>query len=98
MELSPPPRGAFQTPVPLTTPKPRGTTPQAMGVLGSAGPLCPAGVGEQRSRQVASSQLMGPPLFLLASSPGVAATQPERLDAGDERCKAAVKGRPGPWR
>lgn len=66
-------------------------SPGQGGARGLLDPLCPAGVGEQRSRQITSSQFIGPPQFLLASS-GVAATQPERLDAGDERCKVIRVG------
>ena len=48
-------------------------------VMGLLDPLCPTGAGEKRSGQIASSQLSG----LRSPSSGVAATQPERLDAGD---------------
>lgn len=63
--------------------------PRPGGCSGLPGPLCPAGVGEHRSGQMASFWLIGrlilprSPAFLLAFPPGAAAPRPEGLDAGD---------------
>lgn len=88
MQLSQPPLGEVQMPVPPHHSPTLGRhSPGQVGGEGLLGTPCPAGVRKQ------SLVSLPPPQVLLSSRPGVAATKPERLDAGGER-QGAVRARP----